>query len=419
MERRSLIAGGLGAAVGGAVAAVDSVAAATSGSLPRRMRSVTEFAAVGDGIADDTSPLQAALDATFSATEAGFLVIPPGTYKVTRPLRVALGGASAADITRQSGILGHGARIFSAIENGANILEFSSNSTVRFIVIEGLEILGAGRDGHGIFLECDHPDKYLYNFCLRDVVVQGCGGDGCRLLGNIFEGQIINAYFRSNHGNGATFAHGKHGGILSSLHVFGSVFGDNGQHGAALVEHCYDVSFHGCYFLLNGKFGLAAENGCTLLSNCGFENNHAAASGFESGDAGLYLNSFGTLVGCTAYSIFNQTKLLRAHLTGQLAMVGCTGQGGGRAKGAGLATIAGNRGGNVTLVACTGAVEYQNGMEGIELGGRAGGIRLGSHWQSANLAQLGEYRLWVDQGGRLRLKKGSPGFDEDGAVVGS
>ena len=212
---------------------------------------------------------------------------------------------------------------------------------------------------------------------------------------------------------------GKHGGILSSIHLFGCVLGDNGANGAALVNGCYDVSFHGCYLLLNGKFGLLAENGCTLLSNCGFENNHAAASGFASGDAGVFLNSFGTLIGCTAYSVFNQTKLLRAYVSKRLVMTGCSGSGGGGAAGAGLASIGGSRSAGAVLIGCSGAVDYRDGFEAIELGGAGGGIRLGSDWRSPDLVQLGDYRLWVDQGGRLRLKKGAPSGDEDGRVVGA
>jgi hypothetical protein len=114
-------------------------------------------------------------------------------------------------------------------------------------------------------------------------------------------------------------------GILSAIHVFGCVFGQNGQYGVEMVNGCYDVGFHGCYFLLNGKHGLAALNGCTLLSNCGFENNHESAPSFDKGGSGIYLQSFGTLIGCTAYSMFNQKRLIDAYVVGQLVMIGCAG----------------------------------------------------------------------------------------------
>jgi hypothetical protein len=416
---RRAVLRGMGMAAGG-LAAAASAAPAVEGARPRGATlSAHDFGARGDGVADDTDALQAGLDAAFASGQASFLCIPPGDYKVTRTLRVAPRAGAEGNIGRRSGVIAHGARLVSAIGDGANVIEFISRSTIRFVLLEGLDILGSGRDGHGIYIESDRKDTYFYNFCLRDVVVQNSGGDGCRMMGNVFEGQLINCYLRKNGGNGATFAHGTRGGILSSIHVFGSVFGDNAGHGATLVNGCYDVSFHGCYFLLNGRFGVAAENGCTLLSNCGFENNHESARGFEEGDAGIALSSFGTLVGCTAYSVFNQTKLLRAFITGHLVMVGCTGSGDGRARQATLATVGGLRTASVTVIGCAGKIAYANDVDGLELGGAEGGIRLGSDWRSPNLPRLGDYRLWVDRHGRLRLKKGAPAADEDGTPVGA
>ena len=278
--RRALL--GSGAALGLAAAAHPAAP-----PPPSRILNAADFGAVGDGRADDTAALQKALDRTF-AGGGTVLMLPPGTYRVTRTLRIAFDPGTTGNLGRRSGIIGHGARLDSEIADRGNVLELLCRATVRFVVIEGLDILGKGREGHGIYVECDGGGVYFYNFCLRDVNVQGCGGDGCRLVGNVFEGQIVNTYLRSNKGCGATFAHGSHGGILSALHVFGSVFGQNGEHGVALARNCYDVAFHGCYFLLNNQFGLLAGNGCTLLSNCGFENNHAAAADFAAGGPGRF-----------------------------------------------------------------------------------------------------------------------------------
>jgi hypothetical protein len=129
-------------------------------------------------------------------------------------LRFASQPGPKGDITRNHGILAHGARILSAITDGSNVLEIVSRATVRFLLLEGLDILGGGREGHGILLECEHKEHYLYNFCLRDVSVQGCGGDGCCMMGNVFEGQIINTYLRDNKRNGLTLGHGAKAGIL-------------------------------------------------------------------------------------------------------------------------------------------------------------------------------------------------------------
>src|SRR3546814_12987817 len=104
------------------------------------------------------------------------------------------------------------------------------------MLIEWLDILGNGKDGHCIDILCESKEYYLYNFCLRDVVVQNCGGDGCHLEGNVFEGQLINCYLRHNGGNGATFAHGRRAGILSAMHVMGCVFGENAKNGVAMID---------------------------------------------------------------------------------------------------------------------------------------------------------------------------------------
>jgi hypothetical protein len=208
-------------------------------------------------------------------------------------------------------------------------------------------------------------------------------------------------------------------GILSAIHVFGCVFGQNGQYGVEMINNCYDAGFHGCYFLLNSKHGLVALNGCTLLSNCGFENNHESAPSFDKGGAGIYLQNFGTLIGCTAYSMFNQKRLIDAYLVGQFVMIGCAGSGDARAKGAGLARIGGEKKARATIVSPSGAIEYTNGFEGLEIAGKGSGARFGGDWQSPNLAQLGNYRLWIDRRGRLRLKDGAPTSDEDGAPVGA
>jgi len=320
-----------------AAIAVAGISFGAAAAPPAHRLEARQFGAKGDGVVDDTGALQAALDATYGHG-GGVLTIPPGNYRITRTLRISAPG----NISRQNGLIAHGAHLRSEVPPGANVIEVSSRSTHRFLILDGIEIEGSGREANGIVLECENPSNYLYNFCLRDVVVQNCGGDGVKLAGNVFEGQIINSYFRDNHANGATFTHGAKGGIISAIHVFGSVFGQNGAHGAAILGNAYDVAYHGCYFLLNAKFGLFAENGCTLLSNCGFENNHTAAPDFAHGDAAVSLNSFGTMIGCSGYSQQKQTALVKTYLTAPLTMIGCSGAGDGPAAKAGLAKLAGS-----------------------------------------------------------------------------
>ena len=409
-SRRSVLTMTGGMALGATLAA--DVSAGTHPAASEL--SAAGFGIVGDGQADDTAALQSALDAAV-AQDGALLTIPPGNYRITAPLRMT----ARTSLARPWGIRAHGARFVSAIADGGHVLHIRSAATARFLMVEGLSILGTGREGSGLVLECDDRNAYLYNGCLRDITVEHCGGDGLTMVGNVFESQIFNCYLRDNRGNGATFAHGQRGGILSAIHVFGCVFGQNSEYGAALEHGCYDVAFNGCYFLLNGRFGLAAGNGCTLLNGCGFENNHMAAAAAESGNAAIRLIGFGTVLACGSYSVMKQLALIDATVTEELVMIGCRGFGDGSAKAAGLGRFSGTDGGLATLIGCQGAVERLNGFDPIEMAGTGGGLRLGADWHSRSLVQLGEYRMWVDRGGHLRLKKGSPEFDEDGAVVGS
>jgi len=415
LDRRGLFAAGTGLALLGTAGCV--AAAETPEPGPRI--SARDFGAVGDGTKDDTAAIQRAFEAAFSDPNPKIVTIPPGRYRITRPIRVRTINERRGNITHRSGILAQGAQLVSSIQDGSPIIELQSLSTVRYFLIDGLQIKGSGQDGHGLLISCRNRGKYFYNFCLRDIVVENCGGDGCHMIGNIFEGQIFNSYFRDNKGNGATFSHGEENTVLSAVHVFGSVFGQNGRHGVEMVKGAMDVGFNGCYFLLNKKFGLSANSGCTLLSHCGFENNQMAAPDFEHGDAGIRLMVGGTLIGCTSYSIYNQTHLIRAFVTNQFVMVGCTGAGGDRAKKARLAKLHGKDAAQASLIGCYGGVDREGTMEVLELGGRGAGARFGARWNSSNLARLGDYSLWVDGQGKLRIKRGTPSEDSDGNVVGT
>ena len=161
--------------------------------------------------------------------------------------------------------------------------------------------------------------------------------------------------------------------------LFGCVFGQNGQYGVAMVNGCYDAAFHGCYFLLNGKYGLVALNGCTLLSNCGFENNHEAAPDFAEGGAGIWLQGFGTLIGCTAYSMFKQKRLIDAYVGRTVRHDRLLRQRRCGAKGAGLARLDGEKKARATVIAPSGSVEYVKDFDALEISAHdGGGVRFGA-----------------------------------------
>jgi hypothetical protein len=405
MNRRDLFTGG-----GAAALLLNSAGAAAAMPASTGFLSAADFGATGDGVTDDTGALQTALDAALNRREPTFLHIPPGRYRVSRTLRVDYGPQTTGNVVHPHGILAHGAALVSAIADGSDILRFTSHATARFLLIEGLSIRGNRGEGNGLTVDCNREGAYLYNICLRDIVIENCGGNGLQMAGNVFEGQIFNTYLRDNRRSGAIMGHGDAGGVLSAIHVFGSVFGGNGDHGAVLANTANDVSFHGCYFLENGRFGLAAANGCPLLSHCGFENNHMSAGSREAGDAGANLPNFGTLIGCTSHSIHYQTHLVKSFVIGNLTMIGCM------ASGSRLATLTSDGRGRAALIGCRGAVDRGGDFLSFDTGGA--GAAFGERWDSSNLVQIGAYRLWVDGAGKLRMKKGMPASEADGAPVG-
>lgn len=72
-----------------------------------RILNVRHFGAFGDGTAQDTEAIQAAIDAALS--DGSVVHIPPGTYRITATLRIQDGGSNAK----------HGIRIFGHVQAGA------------------------------------------------------------------------------------------------------------------------------------------------------------------------------------------------------------------------------------------------------------------------------------------------------------
>lgn len=323
----------------------------------KRMLSAADFGAIGDGVADDTAAIQAVLN-QLTADGGTFVEIPPGTYKISSTLNVSFPQDSSAHI----GIQSHGAILKSAITNNTPVLQIVSNAVVRFFLIEGLQIKGNGQEGHGLVLRADNQAVFLYNMCLRDVFIEGCGGDGCQIIGNIFESQIENCFFRQNR-NGLSMGNSTSGGVLSAIHLYGCVFGQNRQVGCLMVNDATDAGFHGCYFLENGSWGANCPNGFTLMSNCGFENNWMAAGNFGSGGAGVAFQNFGTMVACSATSRHYQTHLVRGYVTSIFSMTGCFRSGVETAGNMHLSDLSGTPGGRASIISCNGERDYRDGFQ--------------------------------------------------------
>lgn len=103
--------------------------------------SVKEFGAVGDGKADDSAAIQAALDRAKSSARGTFVLLPPGEYRVTKTLKT-------------EGVLLRG------LEAGGWCSDVARMPTIRVDFTDGPCIAaGAGASLHGINFEYDHKGE--------------------------------------------------------------------------------------------------------------------------------------------------------------------------------------------------------------------------------------------------------------------
>jgi hypothetical protein len=126
--------------------------------------SVKDFGAVGDGVADDTASIQAAITASDS------VYIPSGTYKITSSLLV------------RSNLKIHGAGKNSSIlksgTSGITVISKSGSSSIQYVVLKDFGILASaltGDAGTGLLMDS-------WSYCtIQDVVINAFRNTTSRL----------------------------------------------------------------------------------------------------------------------------------------------------------------------------------------------------------------------------------------------
>ncbi|MFJ2567869.1 glycosyl hydrolase family 28-related protein [Streptomyces sp. NPDC087568] len=128
--------------------------------------SIKDFGAQGDGTTDDTSAVQAAVDAA-SAAGGGTLYIPAGRHII------------AGTLTWASGVtaIGAGSRV-SILQSTNQNNDCITGSDIRDVTLQGLQLSGPGRGfGSGVrFTRVSAPATT--GITLRDMLIQSFGGDG-------------------------------------------------------------------------------------------------------------------------------------------------------------------------------------------------------------------------------------------------
>jgi hypothetical protein len=288
-RRRGILkAGAIGAAAVGGVALTRGSGAEAASLTPVRAFDVREFGAKGNGAADDSDAVQAAVDA---AAEAGGIVFfSPGTYRVgsvALKSRVHLRGSGIdATVIRlrdsDDGALfeSEGFEDLTGSDSGDGITSFS----LRDFTIDGNRERGGNADGLRIF---------GYGYELTEIVVHSCGGDGIYSewgsVGSIgeasheMEARFSGVRSHTNGGNGITFrgphdsmfvnclayhndgigfhlAGVSHGSQLTNLHSWGA------EQQVAFQVDALAISCLNCYGDIDGGVGVAiTRNECQWI----------------------------------------------------------------------------------------------------------------------------------------------------------
>lgn len=262
--------------------------------------SVRSWGARGNGVADDTAAIQAAIKAAGSAAAVYF---PAGTYLISAPLNLMSGGtyvgAGMATVIKQA----NGA-------NQARLLQWPSGTNsyclLADMVIDGNRANNATTTCYGVYAFA------LQYSVLRNVRVQNVNGDGYRLDGA--SGGFANttstvhlvdcwAYGSANNGLVTT-------SFAADVHVLGGDYGFSGSSaitlqggsssirgavlwgtssGPGLIVGAQSCQIVGCNIEGNSQQGIVVNQfgSYTLISGCKVYDNSTAGSGLYDG---IYVN---------------------------------------------------------------------------------------------------------------------------------
>lgn len=257
-------------------------AAPPASSYAASSKSLLDFNAVGNGVADDTDALIAGFNWAFANKQ--IIRGAGGTYKVTRSIVIDTPDVTVGPV----GFAGENARIISTATDGLPVIQFTAKHALRGFRWDSASIKGNALCGDGLVLLCDTADpgqEYFWNFNILNTMIENCAR-GLAMIGNVFEGTVGHSYFQDNRGDGAYFAHlgaNAERGVCSAIWMMSCNMSQNGGVGVRLANHtdggfnaCVDVNLIGGYIRENWSAGVALKNGLALgreIYGVGFENN--------------------------------------------------------------------------------------------------------------------------------------------------
>lgn len=215
--------------------------------------------AVGDGVADDTAALQAAITA-LGAAGGGVLYFPRGVYKIT----------SALTLEDHVALIG-GGDFVSEIKQTSTTAHALVGDTLIYITIKGLRITGPGSgSGSGMHFTTE------FDWCLlEDVTVTDFGSTGIDI-----EQPIVSNFTRVTsrlNGGAGFYIHGTGLGAGTSISMDSCWARDNVSNGYSFynMTYCALVACAADNQINAGKAGYKFDTcvGMSLIG-CGSENNN-------------------------------------------------------------------------------------------------------------------------------------------------
>ena len=235
--------------------------------------SVKDFGAVGDGINNDTTAIQAAID--YAVTGCSDIFFPSGTYRITDTLilqdtvSLVLRGESPTadrfiDAAHASQILWDGA------DSANNYMILLASTDPEFTQSISNSIVGlylnCDSKASGIFLE-RAPHTQIINCSIQNCYNGIVAGIGSGTTAKCFTNLIENVFFQNINGIGIDLQDNAHGTKINRCDFSGTTY-TNTTYSIRIGElgQCSNVSVHQCTFQQLGLVD-AAERFCVLVKS--------------------------------------------------------------------------------------------------------------------------------------------------------
>ena len=216
------------------------------------------WGALGDDSKDDTTAIQAAIDAV-GAAGGGIVFFPPGTYKITDTLTVDAGFVRLVGSGQKNTII----RNYGT--GGETAVNIATRQQYSYTSIEDISI--HGNPGSGAGVQIVGRNRHT----VRNVHIYEHGGNGLDLSGELFYSLFENIYCRDNGGDG--------------FHL--DTFGVSNHPSANTFINCNAISNDG------DGFEIEEGNGNTVIGgNMESNTGYGLRIGDNAGNAGTDSNRF-------------------------------------------------------------------------------------------------------------------------------